>query len=1730
MIDSRIADVTEITEGGNVKSQTNLHNTYVIKDGVTANVNISDVNSATDVQTIENITSDSYIVEDLSDAYVWVEDYGKVGTEQINTPNDTLYIKSVPNGYTFFFDVLSSASLSEVVNDEFSYADEGFRKGLYVYDNNDPNIMIKNTGKGVFFKNVYIEPQTHEYTDNGRMEKIRIGDNLFDLTKFSTVQSRVQAWLDDKYNSTGSFNYWTVNTFLSAGSSAGTEEATAEEKEQLLKIYRGEEVTIGETHYDAIDLTTDLGLTDQYSASELTFTKSGDDLVISHGADSETKTGFFADALNTTVTTFDSESGIYKINEVADLNMTYDFEVGCGDVHITLGDRQAILSFVEGYRQNTYSAVINPDTGVLQIQRITFLEDRSTKKIDNIYIDDYFSGDNQDNGKGKVFFESTSEDRVALELAIGNNAAPNEDHIITVKSSRSVSGDVTGTFLGDWLKGSNNTDTIRGGEGDDYIQGTKGDDNLYGDEGNDILQGGRGNDNLWGGTGSDQFLYQYNDGSYGEDVIKDATKNDHIYFNDEDINIANFTYTRDGNNLIIGLPNDESITIENHFTQYNNDKNQLDTIKTGLSGEATPIENQSILAKAIVNVSVADNTEYTTTAYKESITLGAGATLKFAEGTEFTYAQDGNDLIITYTGENADSQDVIKNFFDAEGNIADVTWKYQIGSEKSKTFESLFTGEGEIVIDNSKAESAQIIIDASGLNKDVKTSAFGDDITLGTGSNTVEGTVNPDATTSIDITGSATSKQTIDLTGGVNNDINIDNGAADITLTNGTATVQTAEGDDVVVINRGAADVNTGAGDDYIYVGNGAPVNLDGGAGADHFVFSKDAPTRGIPAAGHTITGATSADAIDFTDTDFDDLTFTKSGNDLAIDYGAYTVTVKDFFTTGQTQADGPINVIWTNDNNDSANLVEHGIIANATINYELADGQTFDAAGDYTYDFTVVANGSATVQNMKSGDDITMGGTVTKTRAWDGTNGTDITLADSLSGSVTVDNYFTNHNGTLNGSAMGGDLTVILSNPSTAGTYVTDANFSEAISGEGSVSGLSADDKIITAGEPTYSRINNGGLQVNDIEVTDFVWDGAHNINVNNGTTAGMTVGVTLTNDFEYNATDYAEIIKGEGTVIGLSNDDILAFDGTADNVKYSREGDDLIITGPDESVTVQNYFGSSEDGKISINGGQQLSLKDITDSDAHLHVIDGTTAANKKGQVKGSDLAELIIGSEKNNTIKGGGGNDIIDTFAGNNKVYSQSKVGDKATVYSGYGKDTLNTGLGEDTFVFNQNHGNDTVVLNANAEATVLDFSNAGELKFTESGKNLIVKNTYTRESGATVTETTTLKNFLTGKFDNVWINAGSGETHLQTYLSAKQSVDMTTLVVGNAESKKKQKINGSFLDETLLGGTKNDTIKSGTGEDNLIGNGGNDKLYGFIDSTTTKVGKKKVTTYTYDNADNAKTFMFKGLGDGKDTIYNSKVVDKIQFVVGDTTEAQTLIDNFSLSKSGNNLVIAYQTGVNKKGKTIVTDSITIANYFKLADGQAIDNISFIDGDGNTIADDISIKSLQYSMTGSKKKDTYNIDRSVAITDSKGNDTYNVANLDKIVNINDKAGKDSLVITSAGENGYSLFFNVNAEAALVDNSMLIFNKGDSAADSLANFNTRNGVDIENYFTSGKIESMKANGADIDLTGIDTIKQSVASWLANNAADMSSIEVLTSDTIADDTKQALLAIYTGQ
>ena len=125
-------------------------------------------------------------------------------------------------------------------------------------------------------------------------------------------------------------------------------------------------------------------------------------------------------------------------------------------------------------------------------------------------------------------------------------------------------------LAGDDFQGSaQGNDHLNGGAGADILAGGGGNDVLDGGEGNDQLEGGAGNDVMIGGRGDDVFLIRTGEGHDTVGGLADAgAGNDMIRLTSNDTDSVQLS--RDGDNLVIQLGPDQSVTLEGFFTENSN--------------------------------------------------------------------------------------------------------------------------------------------------------------------------------------------------------------------------------------------------------------------------------------------------------------------------------------------------------------------------------------------------------------------------------------------------------------------------------------------------------------------------------------------------------------------------------------------------------------------------------------------------------------------------------------------------------------------------------------------------------------------------------------------------------------------------------------------------------------------------------------------------------------------------------------------------------------------------------------------------------------------------------------------------------------------------------------------------------------------------------------------------------------------------------------------------------
>ena len=617
----------------------------------------------------------------------------------------------------------------------------------------------------------------------------------------------------------------------------------------------------------------------------------------------------------------------------------------------------------------------------------------------------------------------------------------------------------------------------------------------------------------------------------------------------------------------------------------------------------------------------------------------------------------------------------------------------------------------------------------------------------------------------------------------------------------------------------------------------------------------------------------------------------------------------------------------------------------------------------------------------------------------------------------------------------------------------------------------------------------------------------------------------------------------SGKDVVLNGEGNDTLNFTVADESTfKVAVKGKDLVFTYGEkgDTVTVKDYAKqvlAGEDHSVQsyvLNGKAPVALTAAAATTVQggfitLEAPDSTKPAN----LKGSTLAETLVGSEGNNVLNGGGGNDIIMSISGSNKINTGSRavdvkkgvlVADNAEVYAGIGNDVITAGKGKDTYYFSQGKLNGTINAN-NVGTAVIDLTckvgpvpqtQFENLSFSIKGKDLVISNTYHPYGLAvnyTAVERLVVKNYVNNKLtENIMINDGSGEMKIADYLAQVAHVE-DGVVLGDANAYKAQKLTGSFLNETFLGGAGKDTISTGAGQDTVFAGAGDDKITGYI----AKVGKEQ----QYYDVDNAKTFVFDysydkdhdvAVGSGNDTIVNAKLSDTIVFRLADKNikdAAAELAENLTLTQKGKNLIIGYNETVNAKGKTVYADSITLNNYFG-KNVESVYSFAITDTEGRKVAefdmDDFENGVLKSSVVSAiktaantaqgyaTKEASYTVasdgtETPVSGTDKLGNTVYEVSNITKVggheivdqkgndtynmtlvgqtqkATINDSEGLDELVVTTQGT-GFALF-NVKADGTVAagDTSMFI---GDS-----------NNMDLDHALTlQGQMQNVLANG----------------------------------------------------
>ena len=625
----------------------------------------------------------------------------------------------------------------------------------------------------------------------------------------------------------------------------------------------------------------------------------------------------------------------------------------------------------------------------------------------------------------------------------------------------------------------------------------------------------------------------------------------------------------------------------------------------------------------------------------------------------------------------------------------------------------------------------------------------------------------------------------------------IDGTTNDDTLSgdSGSDTIDGADGDDSISSGSGTDTVYGGAGNDTIdsaQQGGGATSDgdyVEGGTGDDSITGSGSDDTIHGQADDDTIDGGAGADSI--TGGTGNDSILGGAGNDtISGDDGADTIEGG----AGDDSIDG-------GSGNDSLTGGDEGT---STVSDSINTGNYSDTSSGYTVTAQNVSGGaltSASVSNVStSGGGLGASGAVSSTDsgqnnqlAYDQASGLSERLIvqfdeDVTSASFSFQSLFTDSFGEEGHWAIYDD-----------GVLVAEADFTESPSGSGTgtvdLSGFGAFDQIIFTALEQTDFTDGSDYVITDISYTMSVTE------TSDDTIAGGAGADTIlggSGDDSISGGDDADSIEGgagNDSIYGDAGDDTLSGGGGDDQI-WSSGGNDS-IDGGSGADTIWMDEGA---GNRTIQGGETGVDYDTVDfrDGGTTSGVDVTFTGNEQGTFAYQSGSGTGTFSEIER-IDGTGYGDNIDASATTTGTEIEAGGGDD-TVTGGQGDDRM---LGEedaDTFIVEDNFGNDTIVGGeGGTDDDTIDLSSL-------SGPVTV---TYTGDEAGTITDGSDTISF--SEIENL------------TLTDQADVVDATADSVG-------ANIDAGGGNDTVTGGSGADTLISGDGQDWLSGGSGDDSLVG------------------------------------------------------------------------------------------------------------------------------------------------------------------------------------------------------------------------------------------------------------------------------------------------------------
>ena len=890
-----------------------------------------------------------------------------------------------------------------------------------------------------------------------------------------------------------------------------------------------------------------------------------------------------------------------------------------------------------------------------------------------------------------------------------------------------------------------------------------GDDSVSGLGGNDGLEGGAGNDYLDGGAGNDLML-----GGTGDDVLLGGDGNDYIYDGYEQADFRQLSTTPDPD-----TGRSEQDRFEDEVAELG--AAVLDRGKAWYMAHVIHAPGWSLL--------------------NPNGTPSGNDTIDAGNGNDTVVAGDGNDTILGGAGNDrlvggydndvifgeGDDDVISGDYHDAANAQYAVGWRH---SDQANA-------NGNDVIDGGAGNDS---VSGNGGN-DVLAGGDGDDRIWGRG---LASPADGDDADADFIDGGADNDE---LVGDDGNDV-ILGGTGDDFIWGDNRKAGTRHGND---------NIDAGAGDDFAS-GDGGDDFIDGGSGAD-MLSGDSADLDGSLHGRDLIHGGADNDVIN--GNGGNDTLFGDDGDDTLIGDRASNESLAAAYHGNDYLDGGAGNDLLFGDGGDdqleggSGDDELQGGDGNDGLEGGLGKDRLFGEAGNDT-----LSGGEGDDEMYGgAGDDRLIGGGGDDTVV--AGDGNDVLYGDDgndiLDGEAGNDRIYGGAgNDTIDGDDGDDTIQAGLGNDSIYGGWGRDVILAEE--GNDVVTAAEGDDDV-DGGAGNDTLFGNEG--------NDLINGGDGDDMLDGGTGNDTLVGGTGFNRYYFNRAFGQDVVRLEVA----SQDHIYLYDGiTADEVVFSRDGDDLLLVMNDGSqLRVAGYFVDGTAAWLQFSDGAWISRMQM-DTGTYYGAIGGGGTGDDN--LLGTEGDDRLYGHDGDDTINGLGGNDLIEGGDGDDTLTDGQGddlvVGGAGNdiinlVYNGgaLGEDIVDGGAGDDTYNIAKMSGYDVIAnLNvANAGSDTINLIGITQDMVTNyqiDGNNLtIFVSGNNGQPNASLDNIIVLEGFLANSNHRILFAGGAQMT---------------------AADFAQQTWSGTAGDDVFVGSYAPDVVSGFDGNDNLSGLGGNDRLYG------------------------------------------------------------------------------------------------------------------------------------------------------------------------------------------------------------------------------------------------------------------------------------------------------------